>query len=234
MEDAARTAIIDPMNAGTAFSSGHSSSQPGSPQYGSPQQTSPGGSLRIGDAERERAVEMLQAAYAEGRIDHTELDLRVGGALAAVDRADLAHALRGLPLPDTGASSTWGTSSTAQAPRVPTGRPGAMPSGSDRSLALLAHWSGVPTLFVGPLVIAATAGQRSAFVRQQATEATNFQLSFLGACIAIGILSGITFGIAAVMYVPLVLAWMLLSGIAGMSSLCGNRWRYPWAVRLLK
>ncbi|NYH91540.1 DUF1707 and DUF4870 domain-containing protein [Actinopolymorpha rutila] len=216
------------MNAGTGFTSQHTS----------PQHTSPAGSLRIGDAERERAVEMLQTAYAEGRIDHTELDLRVGGALAAVDRAELAHALRGLPLPDTGAPSASGASGASgtwsTAPRVPTGRPGAVPSGTDRSLALLAHWSGVPTLFVGPLVIAATAGQRSAFVREQAVEATNFQLTFLGACIAAGILSGITFGIGAVMYVPLILAWMLLSGIAGMSSLCGNRWRYPWSVRLMK
>lgn len=226
MADVARTAIIDPMNAGTGFSARHDS-----PRHSSPQHTSPAGSLRVGDAERDRAVEMLQAAYAEGRIDHTELDLRVGGALAAVDRAELAHALRGLPLPATGTPSTSGT---AQAPHGPTGRPGAMPSGTDRLLALLAHWSGLPTLFVGPLVIAATAGRQSAFVREQAIEATNFQLNFLGACIVIGILSGITFGIAAVMYVPLVLAWMLLSGIGGMSSLCGNRWRYPWSVRLLK
>ncbi|MFD2081960.1 DUF1707 and DUF4870 domain-containing protein [Actinopolymorpha cephalotaxi] len=219
------------MNAGTGLSSPQGSPQYGSSQYGSPPHTSPTGSLRIGDAERDRAVEMLQAAYAEGRIDHSELDLRVGGALAAVDRAELAHALRGLPLP---ASSPSSTPSAPRAPHAPTGRPGAAPSGSDRSMALLAHWAGVPTLFVVPLVITATAGQRSAFVREQAIEATNFQLSFLGACIALGILSSITFGLAAIALAPLVLAWLLLSGIAGMSALCGNRWRYPWSIRLLK
>jgi uncharacterized Tic20 family protein len=191
----------------------------------SPQGAPPSGAVRVSDAERDRAVEMLQLAYTEGRIDHHELDQRIEAALAARDRADLAQALRGLPLPAM--SSDRVAPSTAVAPS------GATLTGSERTWAMVAHWSGIATLFVGPAVIAATKGKESAYVREQSYEAINFQLSFLGMIIALGILTAITFGIAGMLFGPLTLVWLLFSGIGGLSAAGGNRFRYPWSFRLL-
>jgi hypothetical protein len=56
-------------------------------------------SLRVSDAERERAVEQLRAAAAEGRLATEELEQRIGGALAARTRGDLTALLSDLPAP---------------------------------------------------------------------------------------------------------------------------------------
>jgi uncharacterized Tic20 family protein len=185
----------------------------------------PAEALRVSDEEREQAVQMVQNAYAEGRIDHTELDRRVGEALHACDRSDLSAALRGL-LP-----SAHQTASAAQ----PVPGPGASrdtPSGSERLWALTAHWSGIFTLFVVPALIAMTKGRTSEFVRTQAWEATNFHLTFIGANIAVGMATAATFGLAALLFVPLAMVWLVLAGMGGLSAAVGNRWRYQWNVRI--
>jgi uncharacterized protein len=181
--------------------------------------------LRVSDEEREQAVRMLQNAYAEGRIDHAELDHRVGDALEALDRADLSAALRGLPLP--------ASDPAAGAVEAPAGvGPAAVPSGSERLWALTAHWSGYFTWFVVPMVIAVTKGKSSEFVRTQAWEAANFHLTFIGANIAVGMATAVTFGLAGLLFVPLAMVWLVLTGMGGLSAAVGNRWRYPWNVRL--
>ena len=190
-----------------------------------PQHTPPAGALRVSDVEREQAVEMLQQAYSEGRIDHLELDHRIENALAASDRADLSTALRGLPLPERSGVAP------SRTPSVP--RQGGTPTGEERSWALLAHWSGLFTLFVGPVLIALTRGQTSHYVRTQAWDAANFQLTFIGANVAVGMATAFTFGIAALLFVPLLILWFVLMGVGGLSAGSGNHWRYPWNVRLL-
>jgi uncharacterized protein len=69
-------------------------------------------------------------------------------------------------------------------------------------------------------------------VRQQAMEAVNFQVTFLGANVVLGIASAFTFGIAALLFVPLWFIWFILMGIGGLSAAAGNRFTYPWNVRL--
>ena len=49
--------------------------------------------------------------------------------------------------------------------------------GNGRALGTFAHWLGYPTFFVGPAVVAMTAGQQNPAVRKQAVEAVNFQLT---------------------------------------------------------
>ena len=182
----------------------------------------PGAALRVSHEERDRAVEMLQEAYADGRIQHEELDRRIEDALAAKDRADLAHALRGLPLPAQYAPASYPAVATA-----------AMPSGDQRLLSLLAHWSGLFTSFIGPVLIAYTAGKNSRFVREQALEAANFQITFVGAVIALGIVTGVTLGVAGVLFPFLFLAWFGLMAVGGLAAVVGNHWRYPKNLRLL-
>ncbi len=53
--------------------------------------------LRIGDAQRDAAVEALRGHYAEGRLSGSEFEERMGQALAATTAADLRPLFRDLP-----------------------------------------------------------------------------------------------------------------------------------------
>jgi hypothetical protein len=53
--------------------------------------------LRASDAERERVVDFLRESSLTGRINHDELDERIGLAYAAVMRGDLERLLVDLP-----------------------------------------------------------------------------------------------------------------------------------------
>ena len=55
--------------------------------------------LRIADADRDRTVEHLRAAAAEGRLDPDELEERVSNALSARTQSDLDAVLHDLPAP---------------------------------------------------------------------------------------------------------------------------------------
>ncbi|MFH8614516.1 DUF1707 domain-containing protein [Streptomyces sp. NPDC017979] len=63
-------------------------------------------SRRIGEADRDSAVERLQQAYAEGFIPHEEMDVRLHRALTAETHGDLASALRSLPAQEPAPKST--------------------------------------------------------------------------------------------------------------------------------
>ncbi|TDC47020.1 DUF1707 and DUF4870 domain-containing protein [Actinomadura sp. KC345] len=168
------------------------------------------GDLRVSDAEREPVIERLQDAYAEGRLDHEEFDLRMHLAMTAKTRNDLAALTRDLtPEPRLACkTAAWD---------------GDPPTGEDRMLASAAHAIAVPTLFVGPLVLMLLSGKRSEYVRRQAAEAVNFQLTLL-------LVTIVTFGIGGVVY---AVAWVL-SAIAAVYALSGSIFRYPWILRLVK
>ena len=55
------------------------------------------GHLRVSHADREQAVDLLKSAFVQGRLTKTELDARVGQALAARTRAELAPLSADLP-----------------------------------------------------------------------------------------------------------------------------------------
>jgi hypothetical protein len=54
-------------------------------------------SVRASDSERDAAASRLQGAFAEGRIDDTEFDVRMRAALTARTRTDLEQLLTDLP-----------------------------------------------------------------------------------------------------------------------------------------
>ncbi|NED55630.1 DUF1707 domain-containing protein, partial [Micromonospora aurantiaca] len=54
------------------------------------------GDLRVSDAEREPVIQRLQDAYAEGRLDEDEFDMRVQLAITAKTRNDLGAVTRDL------------------------------------------------------------------------------------------------------------------------------------------
>ncbi|NEA28537.1 DUF1707 and DUF4870 domain-containing protein [Actinomadura bangladeshensis] len=165
------------------------------------------GDLRVSDAEREPVIQRLQDAYAEGRLDEDEFDMRVQLAITAKTRNDLGAVTRDL--------EPVRKAQAAQAARAETGE--------DRMLAAAAHAVAVPTLFVGPLVLMLVSGKRSEYVRRQAAEAVNFQLTLL-------LLTIVTFGVGGVVY---AVAWVL-SVVAAVFALTGQTFRYPWILRLVK
>jgi Domain of unknown function (DUF1707) len=57
-----------------------------------------GGHLRASDADRERAVDVLKAAFVQGLLSKSELTRRAGQALESRTYAELAGATMGLPV----------------------------------------------------------------------------------------------------------------------------------------
>ena len=55
------------------------------------------GDLRASHADREQVIEVLKAAFVQGRLDKDEFDLRVGQAFAARTHAELATVTARLP-----------------------------------------------------------------------------------------------------------------------------------------
>jgi hypothetical protein len=165
--------------------------------------------LRVSDAEREPAIERLQEAYAEGRLEHSEFDMRMHLAMTAKTRGDLAAVLRDLGP----AAALPGAVAPAAGPVT----------GEDRMRAALAHGLGVPTLFVGPLALMVLSGKRSPYVRKHAVEALNFQLTLL-------LVTIVTFGLGAVVY---AVSWAV-AAVAAIVGLTGEPFRYPWILRLVK
>jgi uncharacterized protein len=181
--------------------------------------------LLVTPAQRDRAVEILQEMYADGRLTHLEFDTRLEQALKAQTRSQLNASFDGLlarPVP-------------TYAPVAFT-RPAPLQryDGSGRGLGTLAHWLGYPTMFVGPALIVATAGKNNPAVRKHAVEALNFQLSALGMFMLLGIVAGVTHGFTAFLFPLVGVVWFILTGIGGLATLLGNDFRYPFTVRLLR
>jgi uncharacterized Tic20 family protein len=169
--------------------------------------TVPAGALRVSHAEREPAIEQLKQAYAEGRLDHDEFDMRVHLAMTAKTYADLATV----------------TTDLSPAPTVGDGAQTEDPTGRDRLLAAVAHGSGYFTTFVGPLLFMLTSGRRSPFIRKHAVEALNFQLTLLAIVV-------VTFGLGGVLY---AVTW-IVAAIAALAALAGQRFHYPLTLRLIR
>jgi uncharacterized Tic20 family protein len=167
----------------------------------------PASALRVSDAEREPVVERLQQAYAEGRLDDTQLDLRLHRAMTAKTRGDLGTILSDLDPP-------------ARLPGPPVT---ADPAAEERVFAALAHVLGIVTLFVGPLVMMCTRANRSSYVRGHIVSALNFQLTLL-------ILTAVTLGVGALAY---TVAWAV-AGVAALLALAGTPFRYPFTLRLVR
>jgi uncharacterized Tic20 family protein len=132
----------------------------------------PPSGLRVSHSEREPVVERIQQAYAEGRLDEAELDLRLHLAMTAKTRADLRGLLADL---------------TPVEPERPD------PTAEQRLLAALAHVLGIVTLFIGPTIMMCTRARRSPYVRQHLVAALNFQLTLL-------IVTIVTFGLGSIAY----------------------------------
>jgi len=96
------------------------------------------GKIRAGDVDRERVVELLKAAYSEGRLTKDEYDDRLSDALSARTYADLDLLIKDLPV--------------AQPVMVPPVAPPVVaPTDRVNNLALASLVCGLAQFAVGPL-----------------------------------------------------------------------------------
>ena len=99
-----------------------------------------------------------------------------------------------------------------------------------------AHWSAIVAMvvalaFLGPLLVLLLKGNDSPFVRRQATESLNFQITILAAALVSGVLLVVAVGFVLL---PLVgLAWLVFTIIGAVKASSGQDYRYPFALRLV-
>ena len=120
------------------------------------------GHLRTADADREQVVEILAAAFVQGRLNLDELSLRAGQALASRTYAELAVMIADIPAPPLKAPPAPrpvrpAAQSLAKPPLPPAGR---MPAGAKAAVwaacvivALPAVWAAFLTYYGGFLII---------------------------------------------------------------------------------
>jgi Domain of unknown function (DUF1707) len=117
------------------------------------------GQLRTSRADRDQAIDVLKAAFVEGRLGKDEFDLRVGQVLASRTYADLATLTSDVPgqaasaeLPDEHAREPGRALSFRTAVRV--GAVGAGPSMASATV-VMAQSSGIPAV-AGVLLVGVT------------------------------------------------------------------------------
>ena len=108
-------------------------------------------------------------------------------------------------------------------------------SESDQRLwAVLSHVGSLLFPVLAPLIIWLMLRGRGAFVDDQAKESLNFQIAVTIAAAVLGVVSVITLGIGAVLYLPLGIAFLVFVIIASVRSSQGIRYRYPLTLRLIR
>ncbi|MEU8396581.1 DUF4870 domain-containing protein [Nonomuraea sp. NPDC048892] len=115
-------------------------------------------------------------------------------------------------------------------PYVP-GRFGPRPGTDDTTMAMLAHLLGLLVSWIGPLIIYLMKKDEAPYVRDQAAEALNFQITmFIGYLVA-GILTVIFIG---VLLLPVIWVLSLIFHIqAAVASNKGQPYRYPFSIRMI-
>ena len=116
------------------------------------------GHLLASDADREQVVEILTAAFVQGRLTIDELRQRAGQALASRTYAELAATITDIPVPPLRAPPA---ARPARAPAVtPALPPGRMPAGAKAVVwvacvivALPAVWAAFVTYYGGFLIL---------------------------------------------------------------------------------
>ncbi|MEV1173880.1 DUF1707 and DUF4870 domain-containing protein [Nonomuraea sp. NPDC049784] len=177
--------------------------------------------LRVTNQDREHVVEHVKTAYAEGRFDKLEFDDRLERAMTARTHGDLMPIMTEL----------YGAQAAPRlAPLPPPVRPERAPESNERLGAAVGHLLmvvGIP--IVGPLILLLTGGKTSPYIRRQALEALNFQITVVGATVLL------PFTVIGVVLLPVLwVAAVVLAIVGGLSSLTEGNFRYPLTLRLVK
>ena len=109
-------------------------------------------------------------------------------------------------------------------------------SPSERSWGGAAHWSAflgawLALAFLGPLVVLAVKGGESPYIRRQAVEALNFNLSVLIYGAIAGLLCFVLIGFVLLPAVGLF--WLVYAIIGSVKASNGELYQYPLTIRLV-
>lgn len=113
-----------------------------------------------------------------------------------------------------------------------------VPTQDERTWGMLAHLTAFAGFIIpfgnvfGPLVVWLVKRDQSAFVSDQGKEALNFNISVLLAAAVCGVLVFVFIGI--LLGVALFVFWLTMTIVAGIKAGEGVRYRYPFALRLVK
>ena len=112
-----------------------------------------------------------------------------------------------------------------------------LPADQERLWGMLAHLLSfvaayIALGFVAPLVILLVFGPRSAYVRAQAVESLNFNLSWLLYAVIGGILLIVAVGL--LILIALGIAYVVLIVIASIRANNGEFFRYPLTIRFIR
>jgi uncharacterized Tic20 family protein len=114
----------------------------------------------------------------------------------------------------------------------------AVPTQDERTWGMLAHLAAFAGFLVpfgnvfAPLVVWLMKREQSEFVADQGKEALNFNITVLIGAALCGVLVFVFIGI--LLGVALFVFWLALTIIAGIKAGEGHRYRYPFALRLVK
>ncbi|TQL67498.1 putative Tic20 family protein [Nocardioides albertanoniae] len=185
----------------------HTPSTPPAPPTSQPA----GDELRCTDADRDSVVDVLKAAYADGRLDQAEFDARFDLTMKAKTYVALEPITRDLVARPASAAS--------RAPGQPARDLLPPPTTEERLLGALAQATTWVPVVVGPAILYYTVGKRSEFVKHHAAGALNLQLTLLAVTI-------VTFGLGGALY---GIAWVLATAFA-VVALAGAPLRQPWVL----
>ena len=113
------------------------------------------GHLRAAQSDREQAITMLKAAYAQGRLTMDELEARVGRAFASRTYAELAALTADIPADSPAASLAAASLAAASLAATGSAAAGRPPSTPARTMARAARRSGICLLLAVALAEAA-------------------------------------------------------------------------------
>ena len=113
------------------------------------------GHLRAAQSDREQAITMLKAAYAQGRLTMDELEVRVGRAFASRTYAELAALTADIPADSPAASLAAASLAAASLAATGSAAAGRPPSTPARTMERAARRSGICLLLAVALAEAA-------------------------------------------------------------------------------
>lgn len=121
-------------------------------------------------------------------------------------------------------------------PPAPAAAGSQLSPGDERTWAGVAHWSalvasliGLP--FLGPLLVLVVQGNKSPFVRRNAVESLNFQLSMMIYALVSAVLILVLIGFFMLLAVGV--AWLVFTIMASVKASNGEDYRYPLTIRMV-
>jgi|SRR5688500_15402842 uncharacterized Tic20 family protein len=132
---------------------------------------------------------------------------------------------------------------TAWTENVSPGHQSPTQGGDPKQWAMVAHLSALAGLviglnFLGPLIIYLIKKDEDPYVREQAAEALNFNLSVLIYAVVAGVVTVVlVFVLIGVLLIPLfavaVVGWIVLVVVAAIKASNGEPYRYPLTIRFV-